>query len=71
MKIKVKQLRQMKKQLKEVQELIKAKNFCAGIACYSCPLKIGFARRVSCYKSRMFNTIDKALDKLSRVGVKK
>ena len=68
MKIKVKQLKQMKKQLKEVQELIKAEYFCKGIACYNCPLEIG---RDSCYKSRIFDATDKALDKLNKAGGRK
>ena len=65
MKLKVKQIKQMKKQLKEVQELIKSKNFCKGILCDDCPLDI--KARV-CHKSKIFEAVDKALSKLNKVG---
>lgn len=69
MKIKVKQIKQMKKQLKEIHELIKAKNFCVGISCYNCPLNIGFSRKDICYKSKIFEAVEKAQSKLNKAGI--
>ncbi len=70
MKIKLKQIKLMKKQLKEVQELIKSKNFCTGINCDDCPLDIknGFSREDVCYKSKIFDAVDKTLNKLYKAG---